>query len=234
MSDWKQKRFWTDVTVSKIDEGYTILLDGRRIKTPAKTAFYVPSERLAEEIAKEWDAQTDVVNPNTMPFTRAANSAIDKVTPQHSEVADMLADYGGTDLLCYRADSPEELIQRQAEAWDPLLAWSAEALEAPLIQISGVMFASQPKASLESLKRRVHELDSFMLAGFHDLVAISGSLVIGFAALNGHMGIENLWEVSRLDESWQAEQWGEDEEATQQALLKREAFIQAAKYCALL
>ena len=106
MSEWAPKRFWKTTSVAELEDGYTVELDGRRVRTPAKAALVVPSQRMAEAVAAEWDAQTESVDPATMPFTRSANAAIDKVTHQHAEVADMLADYGDTDLLCYRADSP--------------------------------------------------------------------------------------------------------------------------------
>ena len=112
MSEWKQKRFWKEASVGEVDGGFTILLDGRTVKTPAKAALVMPTRVMAEAAAAEWQAQEDEVLPLTMPVTRSANAAIDKVAIQHGEVADMLAAYGGTDLLCYRADSPQELIER--------------------------------------------------------------------------------------------------------------------------
>lgn len=119
MSGWAKKRFWKETTVESVEGGYGVFLDGRAVKTPAKAALVVPTEAMAEAMAAEWDAQEGEIDPNTMPVTRSANAAIDKVAVQHTEVADMLAEYGGSDLLCYRATSPEELIARQAEGWDP-------------------------------------------------------------------------------------------------------------------
>ena len=123
MSDWAPKRFWTRTEVTEEPEGYGIALDERKVQTPAKVALILPSRALAEVVAAEWDAQTDKVDPRTMPATRGANAAIDKVRHQHGEVAAMLADYGDSDLLCYRAASPAELVARQAAAWDPMLDW---------------------------------------------------------------------------------------------------------------
>jgi len=234
MSDWKAKRFWKETTVEACDTGFRVLLDGRPVKTPAKTSFAVPTRALAEKIAAEWEAQEEEIRPDTMPFTRMANSAIDKVTPQHSAVAEMLAEYGGTDLICYRADGPQELIDLQAQGWDPLLAWAKNALNATLTPVQGVMFASQPEDSLARLEEQVKSLEPFQLAAFHDLVALSGSLIIAFAVIRGHDSADNLWDMSRIDESWQTSQWGEDEENEQMVGVKRQSFLDAAQFYALL
>ena len=144
MTEWKLKRFWTEASVSEAEEGYAVLLDGRGVKTPAKTSLVVPTVELARAIAEEWDAQEGTIDPTTMPFTRSANAAIDKVTHQFDEVVNLLAEYGETDLLCYRADAPIELTQRQAEAWDPLLGWAKDTFGADLSPAKGVMFVEQP------------------------------------------------------------------------------------------
>lgn len=139
MSEWSMRRFWKEAGVVPEDGGFAVKLDGRGVKTPAKTPLVVPTMALAQAIADEWDAQGEKVDPTGMPFTRMANSALDKVRTQHAEVADMLAAYGDSDLLCYRADHPAELIARQAAGWDPLLAWAAEVLGAPLAPRVGVI-----------------------------------------------------------------------------------------------
>ena len=227
MSGWAKKRFWKDTTYEAVEGGYTVLLDGRAVKTPAKAALVVPTRAMAEAMVAEWDAQEGEIDPTGMPVTRSANAAIDKVAIQHKEVADMLAEYGGSDLLCYRADTPEELIARQGAAWDPLLDWAAETFGARLTAVTGVMFAAQDADALAKLNAQVHAFDNFELAAFHDLVGISGSLVIGFAATQDHRPIEALWEISRIDEQWQEDQWGRDEEAAAEADLKKQAFLHA-------
>jgi len=211
------------------DGGYTVRLDARPVRTPAKSPVVLPTLAMAQAIAAEWDAQTGKVNPATMPCTRAANSAIDKITPQLDEVVGLLAAYGETDLLCYRATGPEALIQRQA-AWDALLDWSATALSAPLAATSGVMHIAQPEASLAALKSQVAALTPFQLAAFHDLVAISGSLILALAVTHRHLALDAAWGLSRIDETWQAELWGADEDAAAQEALRRAAFIQADRF----
>lgn len=230
MADWALKRFWKEARVAEAEGGHTVTLDGRSVKTPAKAALVVPTRALALAIAEEWDAQEGTVNPAAMPYTRSANAAIDKVAHQFDEVAQMLADYGDSDLLCYRAESPAELVARQAAAWDPLLDWAAHALGAPLAAQAGVMHVPQRAESLAALAARVRALTPFELTAFHDLVSISGSLVIGLAAAEGQAGIAELWAASRIDERWQEEQWGRDEEAAAMEEDKRRAFLHAQSF----
>ncbi|SMX30989.1 ATP12 family chaperone protein [Actibacterium lipolyticum] len=230
MSGWKNKRFWKEATCAEVEGGFAVHLDGRVVKTPAKSALTVPTLPMAQEIAAEWDAQGEEVDPLSMPVTRSANAAIDKVTPQHSEVAEMIAAYGGTDLLCYRAESPVELIARQAQAWDPLLKRAEREFAAPLSVTAGVMHCAQPEDSLRALSKRVSDMTPFELTALHDLVALSGSLIIGLATMEGWEKPEELWRISRLDETWQEEQWGPDDEATELAETKRESFFHAFRF----
>lgn len=233
MSEWALKRFWTKTEVTEADGGFTVTLDGRRIKTPAKADLVVPTRAFAQAIADEWAAQEEKVDPLTMPATRAANAAIDKVAHQRAEVIDLLADYGRTDLLCYRAEAPERLVARQAEIWDPLLAWAASELGAPLNVGTGVMFVPQPEASLAALRAPLDSANDFELAALHDLVSLSGSLVIGIKAMHAKEALD-LWAASRVDETFQAEDWGEDEEAMEAAAVKQTAFEDAFRFYHLL
>ena len=121
MAEWKARRFWKTADIRPQGEGWEVVLDGRPLRTPGKLPLILPTEALARAIAAEWDAQTDVIDPNRMPLTRAANSAVEKVTPQFHDVTSMLGDYGGTDLLSYRASEPEALTRMQAVGWDPLI-----------------------------------------------------------------------------------------------------------------
>ncbi|EPX86907.1 ATP12 family chaperone protein [Salipiger mucosus] len=232
MSEWAPKRFYDHATVEPVGAGWTVHLDARPLRTPGKSPLVVPTPPLAQAIADEWQAQEGTIDPTAMPFTRTANSAIEKVAPQRAEVAQMLADYGDSDLLCYRADHPEGLVRRQAEGWDPMLDWAERTLGARLEPRTGVMHAAQSPAALEALSARVHALDSFELAAFHDLVSLTGSLVLGFAAAEGQDG-DTLWALSRIDETWQEELWGVDDEAHATAERKRAAFHHARRFFAL-
>ncbi|MFX0541767.1 ATP12 family chaperone protein [Roseovarius sp. S4756] len=232
MSEWAAKRFWTEATVTEGENGYGIALDGRPVKTPAKVALTVPTRALAAAISAEWNAVGEHINPGVMPMTRSANAAIDKVAHQHGEVAEMIAAYGETDLLCYRASAPQELVLRQSEEWDPLLDWADSALNARLRPVTGIMPEAQDAAAVKALRDAVHAQKSFQLTALHDLVALSGSLIIGLAAQRGAYAPEALWEVSRLDEAWQAELWGADDDAEKMAAIKRTAFLHAQEfYC---
>lgn len=229
MSEWKAKRFWKDSTVVPAEGGFTVHLDGRPVRTPAKRPLVLPTAALAEEIAAEWQAQEDQIDPLSMPFTRSANAAIDKVAVQKDEVAEMIAAYGDSDLLCYRADSPAELVERQTAAWDPYLDWADSDLSARLVPVVGVVHQPQNPAAVAALRAEVMTQDNFALTALHDLVSISGSLVLGLAAQRGVAPPEELWTLSRLDEDWQIEQWGEDDEATKLAETKLRAFLHAAR-----
>ncbi len=233
MSGWKAKRFWQAAVAEPCDGGFTVRLDGRAVKTPAKAPLVVPTLAMAEAIAAEWDAQAGEVRPDTMPMTRSANSAIDKIVPQRAEVVEIVAAYGGSDLLCYRATAPEALRTRQAEGWNPLLDWAAEAFGARLVVTDGVIPVAQPVEAVARLRDRVAAQTEFQLAGLHDLVAISGSLVLGLAVTEERLTEAEAWALSRIDETWQVEQWGEDEEAAAMEAHKQVAFREASRFYAL-
>ncbi len=234
MSEWAVKRFWKHSGVAEAEGGWTVTLDDRPLRTPAKAALVVPTRAYADAIAAEWQDQAEEVQPETMPLTRSANAAIDKVATQFDEVAGLIAAYAETDHLCYRAEGPESLVRRQAEAWDPLLDWAAQTLGARLVPVTGIMPSPQDPQALARLAEATRAFDPFELAAFHDLVALSGSLVTGFAAARGAYPPGALWQASRIDEAWQAEQWGEDEEAAAQTAVKKQAFLDAAHIFSLL
>jgi len=228
MSEWAAKRFWSDVTVQEEDGGYTILLDARPVKTPSKTGLIVPTRAIGEAIAEEWRAVVEKIDPEVMPFTRSANAAIDKVAVQFNDVADMLAAYGASDLLCYRADSPDGLIARQAAGWDPLLEWAEKTFDARLVCTAGIMPISQDEEAVKRLSAPLFAASAFELTALHDLIALSGSLVLGLGVTQGRLDPDEAWSLSRIDETWQAEQWGVDEDAAQASEIKRLAFKHAA------
>ncbi|MDW4500461.1 ATP12 family protein [Sulfitobacter sp. D35] len=229
MSGWAAKRFWETAEVTETARGFGIALDGRPVRTPAKRLLEVPTRAFAECIATEWDAQEKTIDPLSMPFTRTANAALDKVAIQQEAVVDMLADYGDSDLLCYRAEGPDALVWRQSEQWDPMLDWAAETFDARLMPRTGVMHAPQDPDALARLRAQVRAMNAFELAAFHDLVSLSGSLILGLAATRDAAPVETLWETSRLDEIWQTEQWGHDDEAARMAEVKRQAFLHAKR-----
>ncbi|WP_323037921.1 ATP12 family chaperone protein [Pararhodobacter sp.] len=225
-----RKRFWNTVDIADAEGGFAVQLDGREVKTPARTPLRVPTRAIADLIAQEWAAQGDKVDPDTMPATRAANAALDKVQAQFHEVAALLTAYGETDLLCYRAEAPSELVARQAAAWDPLLDWSSQQFGVKWAVTAGVMPTPQPPETTAKLGQVVTGLSPFQLTAFHDLVSMSGSLVIALAVTHKIAPPDALWEISRIDELWQIEQWGEDDEAQALADRRRLSFMNAVRF----
>ncbi|MBN2741298.1 MAG: ATPase [Rhodobacteraceae bacterium] len=233
MSEWAAKRFWKEASVDAGAQDFGVMLDGRPLRTPAKAELRVPTRAMAQAITAEWDAQEGVIRPETMPVTRSANAAIDKVSVQFDEVVDLLAEYGGTDLLCYRADGPEELILRQGQAWDVLLNWAEGEYGVRLKVTSGVIPVDQDAAALARLRAELAALSPFALAAMHDLISLTGSLILGLAVARGRLDAQQAWDLSRIDEDWQSEQWGADEDADDLASLKNEALLQAARIWSL-
>ncbi|MEM8536788.1 MAG: ATP12 family protein [Pseudomonadota bacterium] len=230
MSDWKPKRFWKSATAIPDGAGFTVRLDDKPVRTPAKAPLILPTMAMAKAVAAEWDAQEDVVDPLSMPVTRGANAAIDKVRTQRTEVVGLLAEYGDSDLLCYRAAGPEGLIAKQSAGWDPVLAWAETALGVRLFVGEGVMHVPQRPEALAKLKDAVAAFDDFSLAAVHDLISLSGSLVLALAVTQDAYTPEDAWNRSRIDEDWQIAQWGHDEEASEVAGRKRDAFLDAARF----
>lgn len=219
-----KKRFWKEATVVQSDDGYKVTLDGHPVRTPSKSALIVRYHSIAEQIAAEWMAQEEEVDPATMPATRMVNSVIDKVSLNADAIVEMLSEYAGTDLLCYRATTPQSLIADQARLWDPLLQWSADAMSAPFNVTSGVMYTSQDDSSVDVYRRQLMALNHYQLAGVHDLISISGSIVISMALISNHISLDDAWIAATVDEAWQEKQWGADEEARDALLKKRGDF----------
>ena len=231
-SGWSMKRFWAAAGVAERPEGWAVVLDGRGVKTPAKAPLVLPTEALARALASEWDAQQGEVRPALMPLTRTANSAIDKVAPMAAAVVEEIARYGGTDLLCYRATAPAALVARQAAAWDPWLDWVA-GQGAGLRVTAGIVHVAQPQDSLDRLTTLVARRSHFELAALYDLVAITGSLVLGLAVAEGRLEASDAFDLARVDEDWQAELWGVDDDAAESAALKRQAMRDAGRFLRL-
>ncbi len=233
MSAWVAKRFWVRAGVVSHGTGFTVKLDDRDIRTPLKTLLVMPSRALAEGVAMEWDAQAERIDPLSMPLTRAVNATLDKVVPQQREVAANLADYGGSDLLCYRAPGPDGLVARQRLAWNPMLDWAETTLGARLRTTEGVMPVAQAVDAMVALRGHVDRLSPWELTALSEFVTLTGSLILGLAAMAGREP-EALWTLSRVDEDWQAEQWGLDAEEAERIAGKRDAFLQAARFLELL
>lgn len=230
MSEWAARRFWSDVTVEAAGEGFGVFLDGRRVMTPGKMPLELPTRTLADRVAEEWASVEGRIDPTRMPWTRSANSAVEKVAPQLDAVARHLAEYAETDLLSYRADKPQELVLRQSETWDPLLDWAESAHGGRLAVTTGVMPVAQDEGDLRALTAPAKALGPFEMTAFHDLVTLGGSYVIALYLLAHPEAADEMWNATTLDADWQAEQWGRDEDAAAEAAIKRAAFLHAIDF----
>jgi chaperone required for assembly of F1-ATPase len=224
------KRFWQEVTV----EGGEVRLDGRPVRTPGRAPLAIPYPRLAAAVADEWGAVEGEIDPRTMPLTGLANAAIDRIAPDPAAFAAGLARFGESDLLYYRAESPEELVARQRAAWDPLLDWARGRYDVHFEVTSGVMHHSQPEATVSRLADAVATRSAFELAGLSPVVTVSGSLVAALALLEGASDAESVWRAGRIDDDWQTEQWGEDAHAIRTRDAHRADFDAGARFLSLL
>jgi chaperone required for assembly of F1-ATPase len=228
------KRLWKDVAVDREGGGWTIRLNGKPLKTPGRAALALPTEPLAEAIAEEWRSAKDEIDPRVMPLTGLANAAIDRVAPGRQAFATDLGRYAAADLLCYRAERPSGLIERQTVAWDPLLGWARRHHDIDFATTAGLVHVDQPAATVERLVHAVAPLDPFRLAGLSSLVTIGGSLVAALAVLEKAITPGQAWEAVSLDERWQLERWGADFEATTVLDNRRADFLAAARFLELL
>ena len=228
------KRFYKDVMVTRSDSGWSTLLDGRPVRTPARNPLDLPTESMAEAVAAEWRAQGDKVDPRSMPLTGLANAAIDRVAPDPEAFARSLALYGESDLLCYRAEGPRPLVERQSEAWDPLLTWARRRFDCEFEVTDGIVHRAQPQPTVDRLRRAVAARDPFALAAMSPLVTISGSLVVALALAEGEIGLDQAWTAATIDEAWQVENWGEDELAAAALEARRCEFEAAWRFLSLL
>ena len=228
------KRFWKEVEVEQADGGWSIRLDGRPVRTPARAELTVPTEALALAIAEEWRGVEDEIDPRAMPMTGLGNAAIDRVAPDKLAFAAGLARYAETDLACYRAEWPPELVQRQSEAWDALLAWARRRYDVDFSITSNLMHVPQPQATVERLAHAVTALDPVRLAGLSPLVTIGGSLAAALAVLEKAVAPDEAWGAVSIDDRWQVEQWGSDAEAEAALENRRCDFLAAAGFLELL
>lgn len=228
------KRFYKTASTVITGQGVEVHLDGRPIRTPARNLLLLPAMPLAEAVAEEWRSQGDRILPDTMPLTRLANSAIDGVAPQTAAVAADIAAYANSDLLCYWADRPAELMERQARAWRPLLDWTQARFQARLEPTTGVVHKPQSPEAVAMLASMVAGLPPFPLAALHLLTTALGSVVLALAVHERRLDAETAFDLSEIDERYQREQWGEDREAQARRARVRGDILTAARFLALL
>ncbi len=222
------KRFYKEAGVEERDGFFHLTLDGRSAKTPGKKALAVPSQGLADAIAKEWAEQGEEIDPSTMPVTRIVNSAIDGVSSRQGEVVDDLVRYAGSDLIYYRVSEPARLVQSQDSAWNPILDWVKDSQGARFTLAEGVMHVTQPDEAIAAIRRTVEGIDSpFALAALHVMTTLSGSVLIALAHALGPLDADQAWAAAHVDELYQESVWGEDYEAMERRR-RREADFRAA------
>jgi len=222
MTDARPKRFYNVAAAEPLGDGWTVALDGRTIKTPARAALAFPARGLAEAVAAEWDAQGAHIDLLKLHLTRLANVAIDRTPEARDAMADEVARFCETDLICHIAEEPEDLIALEEGHWAPVRDWAADTLGVILVTTEGVRATPQPDASLEAARDYALSLDDFRLTGLVYAAALYGSALLAMAVCEGVLPAEEAFEMSKLDEAWQAARWGEDEELAAATEAKRE------------
>lgn len=230
------KRFYTSVTAEPAvsEEGFAILLDGRAVRTPKKMPLVVPTLALAEAIAAEWVAQRERIDPQTMPLSSLAITAIDGVRGAVAEVGADIVKFSGNDLLCYRADAPKGLVERQAEVWDPILQWYEAELGARFILAQGLMPVEQSREALDRITDEVAPFDALALTSLHVMTTLTGSALLALAHAKGYLSAKETWAAAHVDEDWQISQWGEDAEAASRRSMRWAEMQAASRFLELL
>jgi chaperone required for assembly of F1-ATPase len=227
------KRFYREVTVAPDGEGWRVLLDGRAIRTPGGRAQVMPSRALAEAMALEWAGQGEEIDAGAFALRDLADYALDVAGPAREQVIAEIVPYAETDTLCYRAEPEEALHRRQWQVWEPVLAAAEARLGVKFERVSGIIHRPQPGATLERLAAMLREADPFRLAALRMLASLAASLVIALEALEPDADADRLWTIAELEEEWQADLWGRDEEAEARRAGRHAAFAAAIRFAAL-
>jgi len=206
------RKFYTDVAVAGSSEGFAVTLDGKLVKTPVKNPLVMPTDALAQIVAEEWRAQDENIIPNSMPMTTLVNTTVDRVAPRRVEIIEEMVAYGHTDLVCYRADEPDELVALQQKTWDPYLAWLKSELSVDLSVATGVLPLAQSDDGIDRLTAEISPFNDFALTAFHAFVGGFGSIVLALAVVRNFAAFDDCWQASILDQSFQESLWGTDPE----------------------
>jgi chaperone required for assembly of F1-ATPase len=223
----QRKRFYASASVKETPEGFAVLLDGKPVRTPSRNLLAAPTREIATAIAAEWEAQQDVINPMTMPTTRLANSVIDGVTGRVEVVVEDIAKYFETDLLFYRAGHPEALVAREAAHWDPVLFWAAQTLGAHFVLTEGVVHVRQPDQAI-AVARAALPSDPWAAGALHVVTTLTGSALLALSLMRGRLDADEVWAAAHVNEDWNSEQWGIDEEAAARQTARLADFKAAA------
>ncbi len=226
------RRFWKQARIA--DDGAGVMLDERRLRTPRGAVFAAPTQTLAEAIAAEWSAQGEYISPSSMPLSQFAFAAIDHTPHRREELADYVAKFGETDLVCHRADSPPALVTRQTMLWNPLVAWSAHDLGVVLPVVTGVLPAPHDPEALETLRAHAAAADDFQLTALAQAAGAAGSAIVALAMLHGRLNGETAFAAAALDDLYSLETWGEDAEARARLDRLRAEFENVTRFIAAL
>lgn len=219
------KRFYEEVRAAESPEGFVVHLDGKPVRTPGKALLTLPSRSAAELIVAEFSAQGDVIDPVSMPVLRIVNTAIDGVAADTQAVLEDVMRFSASDLTCYRADAPQALADRQAQAWDPALDWAQSALGARFFLTEGVIHVEQPRESVGAVGLWLRQREEpFRVAAIHVITTLTGSALLALAVEAGAMSPDDVWTAAHVDEDWTIERWGEDAEATARRQARRRDF----------
>ena len=225
-----RRRFYKTVSVT---DDFGIALDDRVVKTPMKAPLRLPTRPLAEAVAAEWEAQGEKIDPATMLFTKLANTAIDRVGPLRAAIVSEVLDYANSDLVCYRAGTPDALVLRHTGAWDPIVDWARTALDAPFVVTIGIVHTPQPEAALQAYASALAELSHFELSAYYTIMTLTGSALIAMMLARNAITPEAAWAAAHVDEDYQIEQWGGDEEAATRHALRLKEFTACCRFMAL-
>jgi chaperone required for assembly of F1-ATPase len=226
-----RKRFYKQATTTSEN---TVTLDGKPLRTPEKNLLKLPGEGLAEAVAAEWQGQGQTIDPATMFLTKLANTAIDRVDPRRDIIIAEMVEFAGSDLVCYRADRPPDLVASQKAHWDPILAWVRSDLGATFETAVGVVHISQPAAALEAIRRHFQTLGPFRLTALHNIMTLTGSALIAAMAGEDSLTAESAWEAAHVDEDHQIAHWGWDDEAKARRTLRQREFLACFQFLSLL
>jgi chaperone required for assembly of F1-ATPase len=224
------KRFYEQATAEPQDGGFVLKLDGRTARTPGRNPMAVADRAVADALAAEWAAQGERIDPMTMPLTRIVNSAVDRVAGEMAAVRGEIVKYAGTDLVCYRAEEPQGLVEAQEAAWSPVLDWVRETFGARFILAGGIIAVAQPEPAIAAVDAALGDLDPLRLSAVHVAATLTGSALLALALLRKRMTAEAIWQAAHVDEDWQMSQWGRDEIA----LARRNARWQEMQAAALI
>lgn len=228
------KRFYKLAVPAIVEGGHSIELDGRSVKTPKRAMLSVPTAGLAEAIASEWNALGDTIDPELLPLTKIANTAIDGVMGRESEVHEDIVRYIGNDLLFYRAERPRGLVDRQVASWDPVLTWVSDTFGAAFKTTAGIMPVEQNLLAVAKVASALSDETALSLSSLHVMTTLTGSALLTIGHLKGHLTADDVWHATHVDEDWQIEQWGEDDEATERRVKRRAELQSAVDFLALL